>query len=177
MQILREQFILRRPEPKDVEHLYLYRNDWEAIRSLGGFSSGYSIKDLQEWVEFHRNRKDEIIWVIGDRANDTCLGHVGLYDIDYRVRKAEFAILIGEKSCWGKGLGQSITQATIDYGFDQLNLHRIELEVLANNSRAIHIYEKLGFRREGIQRDAQFRDGQYIDVIIMALLEHERNRR
>lgn len=171
------QYILRRPEPKDVERLYLYRNDWKVIRTLGGFSSGYSIKDLHEWVEFHRNRNDEIIWVIVDRAEDICLGHVGFYGIDHRVRKAEFAILIGEKSCWGKGLGQSITQAMIDYGFDQLNLHRIELEVLANNARAIHIYEKLGFRREGIQRDAQFRDGQYIDVIFMALLEHERDRR
>lgn len=172
-----EHVRLRRPEPKDVDKLYVYRNDCEIVDSLGGFSMGYSVQDLLDWIEFHRSQSGEVIWIIADKTDDACLGHVGLYNIDHRVRKAEFAILIGEKNHWGHGLGQTVTAAVMDYGFDQLNLHRIELEVLASNARAIHIYEKLGFKREGVRRDAQFRSGHYFDVVLMAILEHERNRR
>lgn len=172
-----DNVLLRRPEPKDSSQLYVFRNDWEVIQSLGGFSTGYSLRDVEEWIEFHRKSANEIIWVIADKNQDLCLGHVGLYNIDYRVRKADFAILIGDKSVWGKGLGKSASQAVLDYGFDQVNLHRIELQVLANNVRAIHLYKKLGFTQEGILRDAQFRNSRHIDVITMSILEHERNRR
>lgn len=168
---------LRRPEPRDVVQLYTYRNDPEVTELLGGFSSGYSIADLTEWVEYHRKKPNEIVWVIADRANDLCLGHVGLYNIDNRIRKAEFAIMIGDKASWGRGLGTVTSKQVIDYGFEQLNLHRIELEVLSSNTRAVKLYQKLGFSHEGILRDAQFRHGVYIDVVRMGLLEHERNRR
>jgi [ribosomal protein S5]-alanine N-acetyltransferase len=165
--------LLRRPELRDIPQLYIYRNDAEITQLLGGFSRGYSLRDLEDWIEFHRKLTNEIIWIIADQSTDTCLGHVGLYNIDNRIRKAEFAILIGDKASWGKGLGKRVSQAVIHYGFSQLNLHRIQLEVLANNQRAIELYEKLGFKHEGLQRDAQYRSGQYLDVINMAILERE----
>jgi RimJ/RimL family protein N-acetyltransferase len=55
---------------------------------LGGFHRGYSMADLADWIEFHRKREGEIIWIIVDPASDDCIGHVGLYNIDYRVRSA-----------------------------------------------------------------------------------------
>jgi RimJ/RimL family protein N-acetyltransferase len=167
------QAILRRPEPRDVEQLYVYRNDWDVIRSLGGFSRGYSQRDLTDWVEYHRTRQDEIIWTIADREADRCLGHAGLYQIDHRVRSAEFAIIIGDKSRWGHGLGRAVTQAVLDFGFAQMNLNRIELTVLENNAAALHLYRKLGFVQEGVLRQAQFRDGAYLNVVQMGLLREE----
>ena len=175
MRITSTSTILRRPEPRDVAQLYIYRNDPEVTDLLGGFSNGYSAADLTEWIDFHRKKSDEVIWVIADQAKDLCLGHVGLYNIDNRIRKAEFAIMIGDKASWGCGLGTSVSRDVINYGFEQLNLHRIELEVLSYNARAIRLYQKLGFRQEGILRDAQFRHGGYVDVVKMGLLEHERN--
>src|SRR5690606_15122000 len=120
-----------------------------------------SIEDLNQWISFHRVQKDEVIWVIAD-LEDSCVGHVGFYQIDYRIRKAEFAIMIGDKSLWNRGLGSQITGAVLDFGFRQLNLHRIYLNVLASNQRAIHLYKKIGFQQEGILRDCQFRNGQYV---------------
>ncbi len=177
MKLEDDHIILRSPEPRDVEQLYLYRNDREIKQFLGGFSTGYSVQDLLEWVDYHRRQVNEILWIIADGEADICLGHVGFYNIDHRIRKAEFAILIGDKNRQGKGLGQLVTRMVIDFGFDELNFHRIELDVLATNPRAIHIYEKLGFKQEGIQREADFRGGRYIDVINMAILEHERTWR
>jgi [ribosomal protein S5]-alanine N-acetyltransferase len=173
MKIVLEEVVLRRPEPRDAEQFYAYRNDWDVIRCLGGFSTGYSIKDIHEWIEFHRGKRDEIIWTIAEKESDLCIGHVGLYNIDHRVRSAEFAIMIGDKEWWGKGAGKKVTQAVVDYGFRQLNLHRVYLTVLKTNDRATALYEKLGFATEGVLRDEQFRDRRYIDVIVMGILEHE----
>ena len=165
--------VLRPFEPRDVEHLYGFRNDWQVTQYVGGFSSGYSRRNLEEWIKFHRNRDDEVLWAIAGKKGGRCIGHVGLYKIDPRVRKAEFAILLGDRRWWGKGVGRSATVAMLDWGFDQLNLHRISLSVLATNQRAIRLYRDLGFREEGLLRDEQFRDGKYVNVLLMSLLEKE----
>ena len=61
----------------------------------------------------------------------------------------------------------------VDYGFRELGLHRISLGVYDFNPRAIHVYEKMGFKREGIMRDALYWDGEYVDEIMMSVLSHE----
>jgi RimJ/RimL family protein N-acetyltransferase len=113
-----------------------------------------------------------VLFVIAS-GDDRCLGHVGLYRIDHRVRSAEFAILIGDKGSWGKGLGRRCTTFMVEYGFDQLNLNRIYLEVLATNSRAVELYKKIGFVEEGRLRCGQFKEGRYVDVLVMGLLRDE----
>ena len=165
--------VLRPIEPQDVDSLYSFRNEWSVIRYLVGFSAGYSHANLEDWIKRHSNRADEVLWTIAERTSDRCVGHVGLYQIDNRVRKAEFGIVIGEKRLWGRGLGKQVTEAVVAWGFSQLNLHKITLSVLATNSRAIHIYKSLGFTCEGLLRDDQFRDGQYLDLMLMALTEHQ----
>jgi len=165
--------VLRPFEPHDIEHLYSFRNDWQVKQYLGGFSSGYSRPNLKEWIRFHQNRDDEVLWAIATKKGDRCIGHVGLYKIDSRVRKGEFAIIIGDVNWWGKGVGRSATVAMLDWGFHQLNLHKISLSVLASNKKAIRLYQHLGFRREGTLRDEQFRDRAYHDVVLMSLLDRE----
>jgi UDP-4-amino-4,6-dideoxy-N-acetyl-beta-L-altrosamine N-acetyltransferase len=164
---------LRPLELSDLSALHKYRNDPEVTQQLGGFSTGYSHSDLQDWFESHRNRSDEVMWCVSDVSSDTCLGHVGFYEIDFRLRSAEFGILLGAKDYWGKGIGTSVSRAVVEFGFRQLNLHRIHLSVVATNERAVRLYERLGFSREGCLRHGQFRNGDYVDVIVMGLLETE----
>lgn len=161
---------LRKPEPEDLPALYAQKNHPDTRAALGGFTTGYAMADLRQWMEAHRTRADEVLWVVAEADTNRCLGHVGLYRIDSRIRSAEFAILLGDPQAQGRGLGKRCTRFMLDYGFLELNLHRIELTVLATNARAIALYERLGFRHEGRLRDAQFRDGAYVDVLAMALL-------
>lgn len=168
--------VLRALEPGDLPALYTYRNDPETTRELVGFSVHYSHAALAGWLASHAARTDEALWAIAARADDTCIGHVGLYQLDHRIRKASFGILIGDPGSRGHGIGKAVTRAVVEYGFAELNLHRIELDVLATNARAIHIYETLGFQREGVLRHAQFRDGAYVDLVLMAVLDHEWRR-
>ena len=163
---------LRGFEPEDVDALYQLRNSQDVLRSLGGFSKGYSRRSLVEWIEMHRNCADEALWAIALKDSDRCVGHVGLYRIDHRVRKAEFGIAI-DASQQGKGFGRQATSAVLQFGFDELNLNKIDLSVLTTNIRAINLYERMGFRKDGILRDEQFRNGQYVDVLLMSILYRE----
>ena len=167
-------YLLRKPEPKDAEQLVRFRNDREVSRWLGGFAPGYSTQDFVDWIESHRLKADEVLWVIADR-NDSCVGHVGLYEIDYRAGVCEFAICIGKKALWGKGLGQTVTSAVLDFAFEQLNMHRVEIEALSDNKQALTLYERHGFVLEGCRREAQYKEGRYHDIVIMAIMRSERD--
>lgn len=82
-------------------------------------------------------------------------------------------VYIGEKDCWGKGFGTEAVRLMCGYGFGKMRLHRIGLWVAAPNAAAVHLYQKLGFIREGRVRD-QFRDcGRWQDMLIMGMLESE----
>jgi RimJ/RimL family protein N-acetyltransferase len=176
MHLLLSTTLLRKLEPEDAPNLYRFRNDPEVARGLGGFSSGYSLQAIKEWIERRGRAPEDLVWAIADRESNACLGHAGLYRIDHRVRACEFAILIGDSSRWGKGLGKEVTSALVAYGFDELNMNRIELSVIASNTRATHLYEVLGFVQEGLRRQAQYRAGEYLDVILMAILRSERQK-
>ena len=168
-----DNIVLRQPEKKDLCALYVQKNDPEIAKLLGGFSNGYSNDGLLEWLDFHRECNDEVLWTIAGKEKDDCLGHVGLYKIDQRIRSAEFAIMIGDKSTWGHGIGPKVSWFVIEYGFNYLNLNRIQLTVLSTNTRALNLYKKLGFKEEGIQREAQFKGGCYEDLVLMSILRRE----
>ena len=168
-----DTFIVRRPEPDDLPALYEQKNDPEIANLLGGFTIGYSMADLADWLEYHRKNRNEALWVIADRESNNCWGHVGLYNIDHRIRCAEFAIMIGHRSAWGQGVGRKCTQFVLEYGFEDLNLNRIYLSVLATNERAINLYLKIGFREEGKLEQAQYKGGCYVDVVLMRILRKE----
>lgn len=164
---------LRTPEPKDVAQLYVYRNDADVIRTLVGVSSGYSIRDLELWVQSHQHNKNDRVWTIADREADRCLGHAGLYGIDHRIRSAEYGILIGDREWWKKGIATEVSRAILTYGFRELNLHRIEVAILSTNTGAMRVQRKFGFTEEVRRRDAHYRNGRYTDIVLLSLLESE----
>lgn len=163
---------LRKFEPRDIPALYAFRNDREVTSGLGGFSTGYTVSDLERWIDHHNSRADEVMYAIVD-SDDEVLGHVGLYRVDSRVRKAGFGILIGRTESQGRGVGRAVSQWMIDFGFQELNLNKISLSVLSSNERAFHLYKSLGFVEEGVQRQDQYRNGVYLDVVMMSILRSE----
>jgi diamine N-acetyltransferase len=73
----------------------------------------------------------------------------------------------------GQGTGRFILSGILNYVFRELKAHRLWLDVFETNLRAQHVYESLGFRREGVLREAIFRDGEYHTQILMSILERE----
>jgi len=86
---------------------------------------------------------------------------------------ATFYIAIAEKENWNKGFGKETTQLMVDYAFDTLNFNRIQLHVSKENTRAIDVYEKIGFVNEGTLREAMYFDNRYIDFYVMGILKKD----
>jgi len=163
----------RKPEPVDLAALYEQKNDPEVKNLLGGFSRPQSHADLAEWLERHRVSNDEVLWSIVSEDSGKCLGHMGLYKIDAITRSAEFGIMIGDLAAWGRGIGREATAFALNHAFLRENLNRVSLTVLATNERAIRLYRGMGFVEEGRLRQAQFKEGEYVDVVAMGLLKSE----
>jgi RimJ/RimL family protein N-acetyltransferase len=142
----------------------------------------FSQAEEENWYEgMIKNPIDEHVMGIEAREHDTedgeerwkLIGSLAFNQIEWRNRAAEFGIMIGDKDYWNRGYGTEAVRLLVNHGFSTLNLNRIFLRVFENNPRAIRAYEKAGFVHEGRLRQAEFRDGKYIDVLIMSILKDE----
>jgi [ribosomal protein S5]-alanine N-acetyltransferase len=101
-----------------------------------------------------------------------CIGAAGLR-VDAGQHRATYTVGLFVADLRGRGLGREITGLVLAWGFNVLDLHRVELEVLADNTRAIRCYRACGFRQEGIRREAELYPDGWKDFILMALLQPE----
>ncbi len=105
-------------------------------------------------------------------SNDL-LGSISIHNIDHLNRCAYIGIFIGEKRVRGNGYGAEAINLILNYGFNTLNLHSINLSVHADNYSAIACYKKLGFKEVGRLPEVLFIDGKYVDKIFMSILEND----
>ncbi|MCC7209608.1 MAG: GNAT family N-acetyltransferase [Anaerolineae bacterium] len=110
-------------------------------------------------------------------ADDKLIGFVALFNIKWSNGSAVLAIGIGEPDYRGKGYGSDALALAVGYAFRELNLHRVGLSVISYNARAIRTYEKVGFVREGMRREAIHRDGRRYDEVLMGILRTEWEQR
>jgi RimJ/RimL family protein N-acetyltransferase len=122
-----------------------------------------------EWYRTRITAADRLDLAIVDLATDSCVGEAVLNDYERANASCNFRILIGPKGR-NRGLGSEATRLIVGYGLWSLRLHRIELSVYAFNPRAQRVYEKAGFRVEGIARDRLCFDGVWIDAVQMSIL-------
>lgn len=114
------------------------------------------------------------IYRVIDTESRACIGHGELANIDRRNCSATAArILVGPAGLRGRGIGQEIMRCLLNIGFGELGLHRIGLNVFEYNSSAIRCYEKVGFRREGLLREARRTDDTFQSVVVMGILDRE----
>lgn len=104
--------------------------------------------------------------------NSSLVGCCGLHYVDWRLRSAEFGIFVSQEAR-GKGLGKEALTLLFDYGFREMNLHKIWAEVYDNNN-ALGLYTNaLGMKVDGKLRHSQFTNGEYIDSTLLSILEGE----
>ena len=163
---------LRPLESTDAPTLLPWVNDPEVTRTLKLYQP-LNLSAEEEFIAQVNQNDKELILGIVVRETDKLVGDLGLTLIDYRCRRACFGLMIGDKSAWGKGYGSEATALILAHAFETLNLNRVWLNVYEYNHRAIHVYEKLGFRREGVLRQDHYREGRYWDTIAMAILRAE----
>lgn len=130
------------------------------------------IAELREWYSSRATAPDRLDLAVVDNASGRCVGEVVLNQWDPGNHSCNFRILLGPGGR-GRGLGTEATRLVVGYGFERLALHRISLEVYAFNARARRVYEKVGFRPEGVLRESLRYRNEWIDATVMSILAPE----
>lgn len=128
---------------------------------------------ISNFIKGMQGANNEIIFAVRDIEDDKLIGITGFENIQWNNRVATIFIGIGEEGYRGKGIGKEAMSLTIDYGFNELNLHKLQLTVLGYNTAAIALYESLGFIKEGVFREFILRDKQRYDLVNYGIIHHE----
>lgn len=124
----------------------------------------FTLEQTQEWYE-KTNPNYLIIYNI-----DTRIGYVRLSNYS----KVNKNIMVGADIApeyKGRGFGKLTYEKLIPYLFEKYSLHKISLEVLSTNNIALNLYKKVGFEYEGRKRDEIYKDGKWIDSILMSIIK------
>ena len=158
--------------PEDMEILQKGYNDPD-VRDAMFMYFPLTAEDTENKIEAMVKEEKAINLMIVDKETQRSIGHTALVRPDWVSRMMTFYIVLLDKSVWGKGLGTEATRLVVDYGFNMLNLNRIQLHVNAENEPAKAVYKKIGFKHEGTLRQAMYKNNKYYDFWLMSILAEE----
>lgn len=119
-----------------------------------------------------RNDESRLDLVIDLLSGEKCIGDLALISINTDDHNASTRIALDEKHA-GKGYGKEAMHLLMHHAFNKLRLHRVGLDVLEFNTRAIRAYEGVGFRQEGLIRENYFDGEKFHSTVMMGLLAGE----
>lgn len=170
----KDGFVLRLAQKEDAIEYYEHNFnplDRETAR-LTGCKSHFTRDEVIHFFQECITSPDRYDFLILS-PDGHIIGESVLNEIDHELRCANFRIGLFHSQGYGKGIGSWAIEKTLEFAFREIKLHRVELNVFSFNPRAIHAYEKAGFKHEGVLRDAVKDGTSYADDILMAILEDE----
>lgn len=176
MRILEGKKIILRPITiEDTDLIVKWRNNQNVLKNFI-FREHLTKEMHHEWMKNKVDKCKVIQFIIIEKTTNVPVGSVYFQDINMNFHSAEYGIFIGEDSARGKGYGSEATKLSIQYGFKNLNLHRISLRVLENNESAYRSYLKAGFIKEGVFRDMVYLDGKYQNIVFMSIISNNQEK-
>ena len=173
MELRGKKVILRAIEEEDLEMLRELANDPDYEKMIVGWSFPISKREQREWFGTIQNGLSRLRYMIETEA-DGAVGMIGLQDIDWKNGSASgLGMRIAKKEIRTKGLATDAWMTLMKYAFDELRLNRVNGSALAFNKASLRVCEKVGFKVEGIQRKAIFKNGEYVDLVFMGCLRSD----
>ncbi len=155
----------------DVSDEYInWLNNSEVCKYNSHARFPYTYSKALSFLESLEKNSNDIVLAMRWKKNDCHLGNVSLQNINWINRSGEIAIIIGNKDYWNNGVGTEAYRLLIEYGFNVLNLNRISSGQTITNEGMIKVCEKSGMKKEGLLRDALYKNGEYIDVVVYSIL-------
>ncbi len=155
--------------PFEPEHLVKFISWKNHLEVIQGFGFTFPLTSSQVKDHYERVRKDENLLQLAVVENggehEECCGLVKFYNIDRVHQKAEIRIIIAP-GCQNKGIGTKAIEKACDLAFGRMNLHRMYAYVLDFNTASQKMFEKCGFKKEGILKEDKFSGGKFVDVIM-----------
>jgi RimJ/RimL family protein N-acetyltransferase len=158
-------------EINDAEGNYPnWLNDPDVCRYNSHGDITYTREMARTYISSVTDNPAYAVFAICLRENNRHVGNIALQQISTKNRSAEFAVLIGEPSVYGQGIGYEAGKLLVDYAFSTLKLHRLYCGTHAENFAMQHLALKLGMSEEGRRREAIFKNGKFADVVEYGLL-------
>lgn len=148
---------------------------WVNTPEIVGFEAHpFPISMAEEQIWFDKRLKDDSrkVLIIETLSESRAIGYIYL-DLNWRHRRAEITITIGELDTQGKGYGTDALRTAVRQAFNELGLNSVYATILDNNPASIRAFEKAGFKKEGIQRQTFFWQGRFRDSILVSILREE----
>ena len=163
-------------QQRNVPEMRKYYREWKEIsqdqQEWWYKDRGNNMNSNHIYFEIHARNTDDFSKETMYNADASLIGCAGLHYVDWRLRSAEFGIFLAQ-DVKGKGLGKDALTVLFNYGFDEMNLHKIWAEVYDNN-KALDVYTKgLGMHIDGLLRATQFCEGAYLNSTMLSVLEDE----
>lgn len=177
--LIGERIRLREYRREDLLSMREWVNDPAITRHLSDtFLYPQTIQDTEAFIEGAMEGGDAHRgFIIAHCDTEDYIGQIDLFKLDWKNRTAELGIVIGNRVNQSKGYGTEAVRLLSRFAFHGMNLNRLQLEVYEDNLSAIRCYEKCGFTEEGRLRQRYYRNGHYCDLVIMAVLRDEYERR
>ena len=156
---------------ENIDDFMRWINDPDIAHTTTFHSRVISLIQETEFVE--SLAKSGNIFSIVTQKDDKVIGNCSFFGIDETNRIAEVGIMIGEKDYQSKGYGAEALRLLVKFGFENRNYNNINLHVCSFNKRGIACYEKVGFKEQGIRRQAVIRGNKKYDMIYMDMLADE----
>lgn len=170
-----ERLILRRFEYSDDEAMLRYWVADEKIQSLYSepvYSTKEAVKELLDKYIGSYEKNDYYRWAVIDKKSGECIGQIAYFLVDSKNHFAEIEYCIGSDfQC--KGFATEAAKAIIRYGFEKINLHKVQICTKTINKASKRVIEKCGFTYEGTLRDYFYMNGEYVGRLYFSMLRSE----
>lgn len=173
--IIGDKIYLRGLEKDDVDkNWFNWFNDNEVTRYMANGAYPNTRESLISYYEtMCVNNPNDLVLAIIEKDSNLHVGNIGIHRFNWRYRRAELGIILGERSAWGKGYGTEACKLICRHCFDRFGFHKIFLRTEEQNKGAVRMFEKAGFKTEAILRDEILREGRWYNSVYMGMIAEE----
>lgn len=176
MRLKGERIYLRPIMPKDTEGNYpSWLNDEDVCRYNSHGNISYTKEMALEYINKITDNPLYSVFAVCLKENDEHIGNISLQQISKQNKSAEFAILMGDKTQWGKGYAKEASKLLFDYGFWRLDLHRIYCGTSQENIAMQRLALSLGMKLEGTRKEAMKKNDKFYDIVEYGIIKKDLN--
>jgi [ribosomal protein S5]-alanine N-acetyltransferase len=169
-----ERLVLRQVTKNDAEDLLKYLSD-QTVMKYYGLEPFKSIDDAVEEILWYQSILEEstgIRWGITLKGQERVIGSCGFLNLAAQHYRSEIGFELS-KDYWGQGIASEALEVVIKFGFEHLNLQRIQALIEPPNISSQKLVERKGFIKEGLLRNYEFTCGKFDDLYIYSLLKQD----
>jgi RimJ/RimL family protein N-acetyltransferase len=172
---MRDEVLIREGRVEDARELIAMMQEMTQERGVGiplepgEFQN--TVEQEEAWIRARLESDNSLILVAVTKEGGEIVGLLDCTGGERRAMRHQTVLGISVKKEWrGKGVGRKLMERAMEWARENETVKRVQLEVFATNEGAIHLYEKMGFEKEGVRRKAFWREGEWMDSIVMAKL-------